>query len=248
MRRIGVVGLCLGLAVTAMAAAAERGHIPKSIYADVRERPVWVRADHALLPDGSFDPALFDQGERRVLQSLLELPWTDGCIRLGVTRPDETVAIAGEPAPTDLESAVRAADWVVVATVTARATGFHGSLPGTLLELQPEQVFKGPQGRSWAQHVFMPLGTVRVGGSALCKSDPHRAELPEVGDQVLLLTDLSARDRLGILPTDAASITVLRRDGSVSLPQLFRGEVSAKRAEARQDLLNVVRLAVGEGR
>lgn len=245
MKKIVGLWTCL---IVATVVVGQAGVIPDTLHSPDRERPVWVRADRALTPDGTIDPELFDEGERRVIQGFLALPQTGGCIRLGVTRPDEKLAIAGEPEPTDLQSAVRAADWVVVAKVTARAGGFHGSLPGTLLELQPTEVFKGPQGRSWAQHVFMPVGTVVLGESTLCKSDPQRAALPEIGDEALLLADLSARDRLGLLPTDAAAITVLSRDGRVSLPHLLRGGARAKRPMTREELLSIVRLAAGEGR
>src|ERR687896_1874143 len=122
--------------------------------------PAWVAADRVLTPSGEVDPALFSVSDRFIISGALQQPPREGCIRWGHEQEVEEITVGSKKAVRqNLASTAKSAGWVFSATVTARATGFNSSVPGTLLEVVPEETFKGPRDRAGIHYVFFPVGT-----------------------------------------------------------------------------------------
>jgi hypothetical protein len=229
-----------------LAAAGRSGVIPETLYTERSEtHPTWVSASSALKADGTVDPDLFSPVDQRFIRRLLDSPQEGDCVPIGKleeirSRPDHRP---------DLASAVRDSDWVFLAKVTARAGGFSEGLPGTLIQVQPAKNLKGTGGKLPEYYVFMPAGTFRVGGVKLCKTHPLYADLPEVGEDVLLLLDSSWVNGEEFLSTgrDSGIITIHQR-GGVSLPERYRQGEKAFNGRTREDVLDLIRKVVGENR
>lgn len=185
--------------------------------------PAWVAADRALAPSGEIDPSLFSPSDRLIIGQYLQKPPREGCIRLGHEEQFEDLRVGPQRAVRqNLASAAKSAGWVFSATATARAPGFNGSVPGTLVEIVPEETFKGPLDRRGVHYIFFPIGTFSLGETKICKTDDRYAALPEVGERVLLFIDLFWRNEGSFLWTGGDSgIITINRKGIASLPQRY---------------------------
>jgi hypothetical protein len=201
------------------------GEIPEALYIPEAEStyPAWVAADRALTPSGEVDPSLFSPADQSIISRYLKLPAHEGCIRLGQEEEPEGVRVGPKAAVRqNLASTVKSAGWVFSAKVTARAPGFSGSTPGTLLEIVPEETFKGPRDQDGVYYIFVPVGTFSVNGIRICKTDQRYAILPDVGERTFLFIDLFWRNKGRFLWTGGDSgIVTINTKGSVSLPQRY---------------------------
>jgi len=208
--------------------------------------PAFAAAERVLTPSGEVNSALFSLGDRSIISGYLRVPPRDGCIRLAQERILETVG----PERTDRQSladmAKGGAGWVFSARITARAPGFNGSNPGTLLEVVPEEIFKGPRDRGGAHYVFVPIGTFSVGGKKICKTDERYAALPEVGDRVLLFIDLNWLNQGRFLWTgEDSGIITISREGVVSLPKRYMKTEPSLAGGQEENLLRFIRKSIG---
>jgi hypothetical protein len=211
--------LILTAGTTHALAPPELIHIPNA----GTQYPAWVAAEKVLTPFGEVDPLLFSPADRSTIKGYLRLPAHEGCIRLGQElEVEKTTAGIQKPARQTLNSMAKSAGWVFSATVTARAAGFNGSNPGTLLEITPNETLKGPQNRSGVHYVFIPVGTISVGGKKICKTDERYAALPNVGERIVLFVDLFWQNEGRLLWAGGDSgIITINRNGIVSLPRRY---------------------------
>jgi hypothetical protein len=185
------------------------------------EYPTWVRADAALDAAGQPRAELFPRQSRERLSHYLALPPANGCIEL-LPLPDES---ANPPERGDLRTGVTTSQLVFLAEVTGKAAGFQRAVPGTLLRLRPTEVFKSEDGPALAEYfLFVPKGTVQAGAKTLCKQDPSYAEVPSVGDEVLVFVqrdgiDTSEEPYLRTYGDGGAMITL--HGDTVSVPALY---------------------------
>jgi hypothetical protein len=130
--------------------------------------------------------------------------------------------IPNPPLRGTLERAFEGAQFVFRARVTASEGGFFGSVPGTLLRLEPIEVFRRePTVHQAASYlVFLPVGRVELGFATICKRDHRFPDLPVVGDETLVFvpkwSGASAGELLNLI--DENGLLTLRQDGTVSLP------------------------------
>lgn len=226
--------------------AKGEGTVPGVISLFDDSYPEWVSADRALTPSGELDPTLFSEISRSTIARLLATPPDRDCIRLGKVF-EYIPAISGPERRGNLTDAIRNSDWVLLARVTARAGGFFADEPGTLLVVEPAEVFKGFTRRNWEHYIFMPVGNFQVGNSMICKTHPDYAELPKVGDLMLLLIDLTAHNRKSdFLETgQETGIITFPSETEVSLPRRYREGEQKSGSMSRSDLLHLVRQLTG---
>jgi hypothetical protein len=200
------------------------GEIPEILYISEAETPypAWVVADRVLTPSGEVDPDLFSVADQVIISKTLKLPPRGGCIRWGRTKELETVG-PRRSARQNLASTAKSAEWIFSATVTARAPGFNGSEPGTLLEIFPEEIFKGPRNRRGAHYIFVPIGEFSIGKHKICKTDERYAAFPELGARVVLFLDPFWQNEGHFLWTgEDSGIVTINEKGSISLPQRYQ--------------------------
>lgn len=247
MRRTLV--LCTAGILISLAAAGEAGTVPDVLYLHGnRPFPSWVAAEKIFTPEGTLNSTLLSPAARYGIAKAMELPLQGDCIL--VTDQGESGQLVEGPDSkprNDLASTTRSSDWVFTARVTARASGFNGSVPGTLLQIVPEDVLKGPKNRVGEHYVFMPSGTVKAGKLKFCKSNPKYSDLPEVGERVLLLVNLTYINQGKFLLTgNESGIITIREDGKVSLPARHRNNDKALANGTAEDLLRFVQEALEE--
>ncbi len=233
-----------------MVAAREAGKIPDVLYVFGSQKagrpPIWVASEKVLTPAGTVDPTLFSLADRHSIAQTLTSPTKGDCISAFDQVAIETV-VEGSNLRLDLADAVRDSGWVFTARVTARASGFSGPFPGTLLQVMPENVLKGPQDRLGKHYIFMPVGRVRIGNTELCATSQRYANLPEIGERVLLLVDLVYVNQGDFLLTgNETGIITLHQDNKVSLAERYRNSDKALTSGTAGDLLRFVQQTLQE--
>lgn len=170
------------LALTAHGIALDPHH---SIFStsSARSWPVWVPANEAVNSAGALDPQkLPDKG-----------PWhsrTEGSIAASSTdanTPCQSVTVFDESGfgstATSIRALVRLAKRVAVGTVMEIVPGFYDGLPASLIRMS----VRSPSGASEGDAFFVyPSARFTANGRAFCRIDSQYAELPTVGDQVVL--------------------------------------------------------------
>lgn len=203
--------------------------------------PDWVSAKRAVTPSGELDATVLSPSVRAVIARYLEGGPTSGdCI--DVIASDDHMVRKGRPGyRTDLATAIRTSDWVFKARVLAREPGFQGSTPGTLVQVLPETTFKGSSRPPTSAYFFVPVGEVPIGEQKICIRNPDYAALPDVGDEVVLLIDLSWQKPGPFLrPGNETGLITLRKQGDISLPKPYRSEEKALHGKTSADFLRFV--------
>jgi hypothetical protein len=247
MSRSAWILLALLLPAAEAIAASAPSDMPDTLFASWSsvpgrrwsEYPIWVKADAALDAQGQPRAELFPPQSRETLSYYLALPATNGCIEI-LPLPDES---SNPPQRGDLRTGVTTSQLVFLAEVTDRAAGFQRSDPGTLLRLRPTEVFKSEDGPALAEYfLFVPKGTVRAGAKTLCKLEPGYAEVPSVGDDVLVFVQRdwidTAKEPYLRTYGDGGAMISLHGD-TVSAPALYAG--TAKSLATRRAVVDQVR-------
>lgn len=207
---------------------ARPGHLPKVHYLPSRASssnyPFWVDASMLLNADGSVNTTLLHPAAVRLIQILRATPPAEnGCVHVGHTFED----LVSPPDRNTPEQATRNSRLVLLGTVTERAYGFAGDEPGQLLRVRPDEALKGQPRNVPAYFVFLPVGTFKIGGLKICKTDDHYSDPPAVGEQVLLFVPddpawQQDQNDPYIELMDEAGLIAIHADSSVSLPKRFR--------------------------
>jgi hypothetical protein len=242
---LGVVALTLaGLPLSAqpeVVSAYEGEPMPDVLFTNWREDyPYFIAARRMLEPDGKLAAQLLPETYEEGLEGRLQPKADGGCAGFGPILPESAAAA-------DFEQALDQADWVLTATVTGTEPGFAAGATraGTLLRIVPDRVFKGPMDRTWTHYLFFAVGRFQFGDVEVCAGDFGQfAELPAVGDQVLLMIWLHAANTGEFLYHDGRDgLITLKRDGTVSLPKVFRdSEGELARLSASELLARVTTL------
>lgn len=204
------------------------------------EAPRWVSLEAAVGADGELIEERFHPNALVSLRSLLARPAEHGCIRQGAIYDD----LVNPPDWTTVAKLVRNSALLVRGKVTGTAFGFQGGMPGQLIRLEPIEYLRGDSQPVESFYFFVPVGTFGIGGKVICKTDPRYAEVPDVGDEVLVAEQHRRRPAESFIHTHLApGLVTLHHDGTLSLPQAFRGE-DAPRSVV--DLLERVRMAATE--
>lgn len=190
--------------------------IPDTIAEAGSSVPAWVAASVASDADGSPRKGLFSPAERKEVDAMLELPASDGCARVAKIAVDR---IGPDRDRSTLDAAIRSADLVAVVRVAASRGGFFRGMPGTLVAVVPESVYKG--GGPKIYYEFFPVGDVDFSGKRICKTDGDYT-VPEIGAlQLVTASDPAGVDRNVLPAEDASDFIAVGSDGEVALPARY---------------------------
>jgi hypothetical protein len=173
------------LALTSHGIALDPHH---SIFStnSARSWPVWVPANEAVNSAGVLDPQKLpnnapwhDRTERSVSAS------TTG--HSDVNEPCQSVTVFDESGfgstATSIRGLVRLAKRVAVGTVIEIVPGFYDGLPASLIRMS----VRSPSGATEGDAFFVyPSARFTANGRVFCRIDSQYAELPTVGDRVVL--------------------------------------------------------------
>jgi hypothetical protein len=209
---------------------AQPGHLPKVHYIPSQAAdsnfPFWVDASMVLNADGSLNTSLLNPSAILILRDFRANAPEHGCLAVGHAFGGST----GAPERNTPEQAARNSRLVLLGTVTEKAYGIGGDLPGQLLRIVPDEVIKGQPRNVPAYFVFLPVGTFKIGSLEICKTDESYPEPPAVGDQVLLFVPDSwdwqqNQDDPYLTLKGESGIITIHADSTVSLPQPFRAKL-----------------------
>ena len=105
---------------------------------------------------------------------------------------------------------------VIYGKVTAIGAGFFGGVPGQLLQIKPMRG-AGLTALKDRYYAFVPVGRIQVGNTAICKTDVRYALPPEMGQEVLLMTDPPIDPDGMLLDVQSHQIFAIERDGSLRM-------------------------------
>jgi hypothetical protein len=201
------------------------------------EYPTWVDAKRLFTPAGKLDTRVLDPEAVRYIERALATPAKDGCIEAGAILIDRIVINGNYLDRTSLDATFRSAGAVIRGRVTGVSTGFQGSFPGTLIRFEPVADYKDDFKPQPVYYTFVPVGRVQIGDRVLCKTDPNYAELPAVGDEVVLFEPKGYRGDERFLDSyDGAGVVTVKRDGTLALPRSFAASVSPRKLAKSVDL------------
>jgi hypothetical protein len=209
---------------------AQPGHLPKVHYipsqAADSSYPFWVDASMVLNADGSLNTSLLNPSAVLILRDFRANAPEQGCLAVGHT----FVGSGSAPERNTPEQAARNSRLVLLGSVTEKAYGIGGDLPGQLLRIVPDEVIKGQPRNVPAYFVFLPVGTFRIGSLEICKTDDSYPAPPAVGEQVLLFVPDSwdwqqNQDDSYLNLKGESGIITIHADSTVSLPQPFRARL-----------------------
>ncbi len=186
----------------------------------VYERPIFVAADVALLPNGQVNRVYSPEDASAAgLEDLLARKQVGGCVLVEMTGDGLSQSPGSHQ---DFASAIRTTDNMVEALVSGTRLGFTFERPGTLVRLEIVEVLKG-SAPAETKYIHFPVGDLEVGGTRICARSSSWGELPRIGDRVILLFDGHKHNQtvpvLAIAPSGVLTI----RDGRiVGLPALYR--------------------------
>ena len=209
--------LALGIAAMIGGGSPDAVSVPDTIPEAGSTVPAWVAASAAANPDGSLRQDLFFASVRREVQAVLEqAPASDGCVRVGKIVIDR---IGPDRDRSTLDAAIQSADLVALMRVAGSRGGFLRGIPGRLVAVVPESVYKG--GGAGVYYEFFPTGDVNLAGKRICKSDDDYV-LPEVGAlQLVTASDPTGAERNLLDSDDASDFIAIASDGAVALPSRY---------------------------
>lgn len=182
--------------VAAMAATAGVGEgIPEVLTIQLtgidKTYPSWVSSRVAARPDGTLDTGLFHPVLLRGLESALRTPPDPvrGCVPVSEFFEDWV----SPPDVSSLDGTFRSAQRVLRARVVERDFGFDRGTPGQAFKVEPLETFKGKEELPF-YYFFVPVGRFKVGKVEICKTDYRFPNIPEVGEEVVLLVPKVAQN------------------------------------------------------
>lgn len=187
------------------------------------QRPFWVDASQVLTKNGQLNSQLLGPEAASDIARLLAAPEKDGCIQQGEFIIDRIVINGKTVYRSSLDDAFRSAAVAMRGRVTGRSTGFQGSFAGTLIRFEPVTIYKDNSRPRSLYYTFMPVSRLQLGSKTICKTDRNYAEVPEVGDEIVLLQpDDDRSDEQFLDAYDGAGIVTIKRGGRLALPLAFR--------------------------
>jgi hypothetical protein len=189
--------------------------------------PVWVEASIAVLANGDLNQELLGADAVRILKNQLREPRGRECTQF----TEVYDSVPNPPVRGDIPSATRTAALVVEGKVTGRSFGFRGDIPGQLLRVRVEEVFKGGVPKGEDRFVFLPVATFQAGPYRICKTDQRYPTPPEPGERVLLFIPFVKEAQAPFLELfDDGGLVTVRADEKAALPGRFlRNAQSQKR-------------------
>ncbi len=210
--------------------------LPEILYSSdpYLEYPIWISAAAAIDPSGKVHQKLFHAGAKNIINSYFVSKPHGGCFSV----EEHYDALVDPPDRSSLGKAVEHSSFILVGRITAAAFGFHQSLPGQLLQVEPSEVLQGAALLD-QYYIFYPAGTFAAGPHIICKTDRRYPRIPEIGDEVLLmipethsLTDPYLE--LG----EASSIVVIGDNNAPDFPSSFKRS-AAEASETKGSLATI---------
>jgi hypothetical protein len=245
-----LLSLCLmatgALARTDSAAAVRPAPMPETL-SNRAALPFWVDADQVLKKNGQINSELLGHEATRDIERILSKPAQDGCIQAGEILIDRITINGKMIRRTSLAETFGSAAVAMRGRVTGRSVGFQGSFAGTLIRFEATTIYKDTSRPQRLYYTFMPVGRLKIGNRTICKTDPNYAEVPEVGDEIVLLQPEGYRsDDQYVDAYDGAGIITVKSDGRVSLPRAF-STTAARELASGTDLFARLQELMQEG-
>ncbi len=201
--------------------------------------PIFVAADRVLRADGSVDPSLFRPGYVETIQSYLDMePSADGCIRLDMTSSVHLPRTSGRPR---IAEVIREKENTVLAEVTGRIYGYLENVPGTLLRVETQEVFKGTANRA-SYFIHFPEGSFEVGDRRICWTTFGFPSPPDLEDRVLLLySDSELWHATAFMYVYALNVVVLPKSGTVRFSSFFTSDFETSAPVTSESFLDFTR-------
>lgn len=206
--------------------------------------PVFVAADRVLQSDGSVDASMFRPGQVGTIQQHLDKePSNDGCIRLDMMSSEHLPQNGGRP---PIAEVISRSGNAVVAEVTGRIYGYTGSVPGTLLRVETQEVLRGWANRE-SSFIHFPEGSFEVGDRRICYTTLGFPSPPEIGDRVLLLyDDIEFSTRTEVLNVRATDVVVLPQSGAVRFSSYLTSEFAKSSPVGSDHFLDFARAQLAQ--
>jgi len=251
--RLSLILVPLLLAVPALAAVSSAGDggetvaqegVPPILYAHVKPwndtYPIWVSGDAAVDANGDLEESLFHPAHRLLWGKRLEAAKKaggEGCVDIGRIE----TAWVNPPDQSTIEQAVETSELVLLAEVVHTEGGFGAGEPGTLHVARALRAFKGVASRE-TYYFFMPKGVLTAGPYTICKVDEGVADLPQVGDQVVLFVPQVVDPAEAFLRTPYDTGVIVLGSEGPSLPDPIRGRADAPSSNA--EILDTIQTSV----
>lgn len=224
------------ITVLVIAGRVQAEPVPKTITIKDARLPIWVDADVAVTPDGQPNAAVLGPYSER-LSEIIAAASSGECYEV----PEIFIDHASAPDRHSLDLAIETAPIAMHAVVTAKRFGFHGFVPGQLLQVRPLRGFGARRPDRAFYYAFMPVGTFNVAGAQICKTDARYATVPEVGEELLLLVNEPADPARQLLTVYGPEDVVTFSQDAVRLPRAFsRGDDSRGPVTSKCELLTSI--------
>jgi hypothetical protein len=187
----GVRRSCIFLFVAAalLTAAAVYGHgqkqMPGTKLSDNRTEYLWVDRETAALPSGGLNTKLFSDFEAAQISRYLSSKTIGGCIRIQA-HIEDYVNVSPITTFSRLDDT---SSFIVSGVVKSRSFGFYRGLPGQLIHIGDATVLRdeGAEKPRRDFFVFVPIADFTVAGVRICKTDDRYAQVPQLGERLVVL-------------------------------------------------------------
>lgn len=210
--------------------AARSYPIPKTLTLNHATLPIWIDASVAVTENGEPNRAVWGEYTGRITE-LLQKPASGKCLDVGPAYEE----IPMPPPRATLNDAVTHSDVALLGRVTDKAYGFYSSVPGQLVQIEPERSF-GRRLDKARYYFFVPIAQFQIGGVEICKTDPRYAEPPDIGSEVFLFVQPPA-DPTGTLlhVLNPGDIVPVGAGGDLRLPAQYAGQEKSLDAAGTRD-------------
>lgn len=190
--------------------------------------PAWISADSVVDQQGNLkidDLPLSTKGIVR--QQLQDGTYgRKGCFQFGAVNFDRAGPLKPHASLRDL---TQNSVGIIVGTVTAIDHGFSLFGPSLLLEVQAEQIKRGPAfAASGSLYFQYPVAEFEIGGYRFCKTDARWPAEPEIGDRLLSFSYQAPYDFAGqVISPDPDGFEIIlerKKGGALAIPRKLRND------------------------
>lgn len=191
---IGLAGFLCALAPCPATAEAPQANTNEGAKHDfVKDLPVafqaeWTDEKDLALSDEATAPAKALPALRR-LKALLQAKRAGDCLTIypHSTHASPIIDLEKAPRSQTVGEYIRTSDFVFLGTVVEIRAGFRGDLPGEILRIAPERIFKDDRAPESSYTYFLPGANLTIGERKVCARAPEYTRPASVGDEILIL-------------------------------------------------------------
>lgn len=217
-------GFLLAITVS-ISVPADEAMLPKILYHEAYEKPVWV-SQSAIFEDPSLVHAVLPGSTIRIIEA-----WDDLETCIEIRTQNEPLPANSTDDANALSNHVRSAERFLLGQVAERETGLFQGHPGTLVRIRPLETYFGAM-RGGDELVFIPVGQVKIEKRRICGIDKHFSSVPSPGEEVMLLVPRHWFNTGEILFLNGHRGFLPIVDGRVTIPAADDAEPNPPRGKA----------------